>query len=255
MTEPLAKAKKEQREMNAAGLKTGFADLDDLLGGLQNGKLYVLGGRPGMGKTVFAINIARNLAIKNEKNVLYVSMELDERQLVSKFLLLGSCMPEGIMVEDSLGVVSARVLREKLTNKPKAERPDVIIIDYLHLKYIENKSMFRYSEYELEYRRLKKVAKKLNIPIFILSQIGRDIDCRQDKRPLLTDIQGFDIIGEDGDVAMFLYRDDYYYSETDKQGIAELIIRKNNMGDTGTVYLEFIPERILFRECEIAHDN
>lgn len=238
----------EGMKMRTVGLKTGFTELDDLIGGLQKGKLYVLGSRPAMGKTAFGINIARNVSISNEKSVLYVSFELGAEQLISRFFLLFNSMPERIMIEDSIEMVFIEDLCKWISDMPQNKKPDVIIIDYFQFMTSKENSFSLGEERSSICKHLKQMAKEMDSAILLLSQVSRQAERRTDFRPVISDLEDVGIDEQSPDVIMTLYRENYYKPEAGKSGITEVIIRKNDMGATGTVELDFIPEQLLFVE-------
>ena len=260
------------------GLKTGFIDLDNMLGGLQKGKLYILGARTGMGKTAFAINLARNIAIRNGNKVLFASLEMSMHQFISKLFFVESgfdlerlrkcsdnweedkqiskaarrIWASDITVDDTAGM-SVEELRESFLEIPQDRRPDVIIIDYFQLMSENMKYQSRMEEIVFICGCLKKMAEEFDVPILALSLISRAVDIRQGHRPELPDFLYLYKCAMEQyvDVVISLYRDDYYVSgDAPKNGIAEMTILKNSIGETGTVYLNFIPERLEFTNCK-----
>ncbi len=238
------------------GLPSGFNALDNIINGLNRSDLIILAARPGMGKTSFALNIATNVARKTNKDVAIFSLEMSKEQLATRVLssesrvgmkqlqtgeLNGedwerlavnaqqiSSMP--IYVDDTSGLSVSEI-------KAKARRLKnlgLIVIDYLQLMEGSG-SDNRVQEVSAMTRALKIMAKDLNVPVITLSQLSRASDRRDDKRPMLADLRESGSIEQDADIVLFLYREDYYNKETEKQNIAECIIAKNRHGETKAV--------------------
>ena len=246
------------------GVTTGFYDLNDVTSGLQKTDLIILAARPSMGKTAFALNLARNVAVEGKKPVAIFSLEMSKQQLVKRMLCAEA---EVEMSRVNLGNMQARDF-EKLVNamsslaeakiyinetsttatdiKAQCRRLlmeekelGLIVIDYLQLMDGgSNKTDDRNQYIAAISRSLKMLAKELNVPIIALSQLSRGVESRTDKRPMLSDLRDSGAIEQDADIVMFIYRDEYYNKDnTENKGKAEIIIAKHRNGATGTVEL------------------
>lgn len=258
----------EEREANKgqlSGVNTGFFDLNTLTSGFQKSDLIILAARPAMGKTSFALNLAENVALKAQKPVAVFSLEMSKEQLVQRLLCaraevdssrvrtgqlhsedwekLGEAMAElgeaPIFIDDSAGV-TVMELRGKCRRLQAQCGGDLglIVIDYLQL--IEGRSNDnRINQISEISRGLKLIAREINVPVLALSQLSRAVEARQDKRPMLSDLRESGSIEQDADIVMFIYRDDYYNDESEKPGIADIIIAKQRSGPTGQIELLF----------------
>ena len=261
----------EQLEERAAnknsltGLNTGFYDLNSFTSGLQKSDLIILAARPSMGKTALALNIAENVALINRSPVAIFSLEMGKEQLVQRLLCsraeidssrvrtgqlrdddwakLGSAMGElgeaPIFIDDSAGA-TVMELRGKC-RRLKAQHGDLglVIIDYLQLIEGRSNNDNRVNQMGEISRGLKLLARELNVPIIALSQLSRAVESRQDKRPMLSDLRDSGAIEQDADIVLMIYRDEYYNPETEKAGIADLIIAKQRSGPVGSLELVF----------------
>jgi replicative DNA helicase len=246
------------------GIPTGFRDLDQITGGLQAGELIVIAARPSMGKTAFALNIARNAAVDHGKKVAIFSLEMTTRSLVLRLLAAearidSSAFRRGFIAHnDHTRLVnaagrlanaqiwiddgsSATLLEIKAKSRRlKAERGlDLVVVDYLQLAHSDGKVERREQEISEISRGLKALAKELDIPVLTLSQLNRGPEARADKRPMLADLRESGAIEQDADLIGFIYRDEVYNKDSDDEGIAELIISKQRNGPTGLIRLRF----------------
>lgn len=246
------------------GISTGFFKLDEMLSGLIAGNLYFVAGRPAMGKTSFAINIAQSVAIKSKKNVLIFSLEMSKEELTnritssealisSEHIRKGSitesdldCFLEiltplssaSIFIDDSADL-SVLQLKSKAKKLKIEKNIDLIVIDYLQLMS-GMKSDNRLNEITNITRNLKILAKELNIPVVCISQLSRECDKRSDSRPILSDLRDSGSIEQDADVVIFIYRDEYYKPNLDEnKNLCEVIVAKHRNGKTGTVTVGF----------------
>ena len=258
------------------GVSTGFTDLDKYTSGLQSGDLVIVAGRPSMGKTAFALNIAENVAIQSKLPVAVFSMEMGGTQLVMRMLSSVGRLDQSILKNGSLKDEHWERLNEavtKLTDAPifidetagltalelraRARRLarrfnnrlGLIVIDYLQLMSGSGRSDNRASELGEISRSLKALAKELQVPVIALSQLSRTVEQRTDKRPMMSDLRESGAIEQDADLIMFMYRDEYYHPDTDKKGMAECIIGKHRNGPTGRVFLTFMGQFTRFENA------
>jgi len=258
----------EEREANKgqlSGVNTGFHDLNTLTSGFQKSDLIIIAARPAMGKTSFALNIAENIAVNFKQPVAIFSLEMSKEQLVQRLLCaraevdssrvrsgqlhtedwarLGKAMSElgeaPVYIDDSAGVTIME-LRGKC-RRLQAQcggKLGLIVIDYLQL--IDGRSSDnRINQISEISRGLKLLARELNVPVVALSQLSRAVEARQDKRPMLSDLRESGSIEQDSDIVMFIYRDEYYNKESERPGIADIIIAKQRSGPTGEIELLF----------------
>jgi replicative DNA helicase len=263
---------------NITGIPSFFADLDSMTSGWQPSDLIILAARPAMGKTSFGLNMAQNAALKAKKPVAVFSLEMSKEQLVQRImsseamidqpkLRTGRLMDEEwvrltkasqplSMAElyiDDTPAISVLELRAK-ARRLKAEKGlSLIVIDYLQLMQVGKRSENRQQEISEISRSLKALARELNVPIIALSQLSRAVEQSPDKRPSLSHLRESGALEQDADLVMFIYREDYYIQESEKPGIAEIIIAKHRNGPTGTVELGFIKEFTKFVNLDRNH--
>ena len=266
-----------------SGTSTGLRDLDKFINGLNKSDLMLLAARPGMGKTSMALNLALNVAKKNpKKTVAFFSLEMSKQQLVTRlianesFVDLKKLTTGNLTMEEwsKIGVASAALSQTDLRvdDNPllsvaqmnaKCRRIDdlaLVIIDYLQLMTSAGTGRSYSGENRQQVvsdisRSLKIMAKELNVPVLCLSQLSRANESRQDKRPMLSDLRESGAIEQDADEVLFLYREDYYNKDTEKQNVAECIIAKNRHGETGTVELQWLPQFTTFADREWRHNE
>lgn len=276
-TELVTESMKNGGKPIMSGLGTGFGELDKRIYGLNRSDLIILAARPGMGKTAFALNMAVNVAKKyRDKSVCIFNLEMSKEQLVSRIMsseaLVSSevmrtgKLPSGstdemdrvikttqglqsldIYIDDTPGT-NVSAIKAKLR---RIKNLGLVIIDYLQLmnamgKYNGN----RVSEVSEITRSLKIMAKELNVPVIVLSQLARETEKRPDKRPLLSDLRDSGSIEQDADIVMFLYRNSYYDKTDPNQNTCECIVAKNRHGESGTVYLGWLGEYTKFTEVK-----
>jgi len=263
------------------GISTGFYDLDNYLSGFQKGDLIVLAARPGMGKSSFALDIARNVATKQKEPVAVFSLEMSKDQVVDRFIAsqanidlwrmrtgkmrdedfekiqiaYGELYEAPIYIDDSL-TTNVLDIRSK-SRKLRAESGlSMIVVDYLQLLEGKNKES-RVQEVSEISRHLKSLARELNIPILACAQLSRAVEQRPDKRPILSDLRESGSIEQDADVVLFIFRESYYKPENQENkektpniNIAEIIIAKHRNGPTGVVKLFWDREKVSFRNLE-----
>lgn len=263
------------------GLATGFVELDKMTAGFQRNDLIIVGARPSVGKTAFALNIAQNVATKTGENVAIFSLEMGAEQLVMRMLCaegnidsqrlrtgsltdedwgkltmaMGSLSNAGIFIDDTPGV-RVQDIRSKCRRLKQEGGLGMVIIDYLQLILGSGRSgENRQQEVSEISRSLKQLARELEIPVIALSQLSRGVEQRQDKRPMMSDIRESGSIEQDADIVAFLYRDDYYDKESENKNIIEIIIAKQRNGPTGTVSLAFVKEYNKFVNLERRFDD
>lgn len=263
------------------GIATGFTELDKITAGFQRNDLIIVGARPSVGKTAFALNIGQNVATKAEENVAIFSLEMGAEQLVMRMLCaegnidaqrlrtgsltdedwgkltmaMGSLSNAGIFIDDTPGV-RVQDIRSKCRRLKQEHGLGMIIIDYLQLILGSGRSgENRQQEVSEISRSLKQLARELEVPVIALSQLSRGVEQRQDKRPMMSDIRESGSIEQDADIVAFLYREDYYDKEAEDKNIIEIIIAKQRNGPTGTVSLAFVKEYNKFVNLERRFDT
>jgi len=253
------------------GIPTGFYDLDRMTAGLQKGDLIILAGRPGMGKTAFALDIARNASKLANIGVAIFSLEMGKQQLCARMLCAeakvnfqrfrtgqldsqewqkitqaASTLSQLPIYIDETPGINILELKAKARKLLKEISLGLIVIDYLQLMKGLEKKERREQEISEISAGLKSLAKELNIPILALSQLNRKVEERPDKRPQLSDLRESGALEQDADVILFIYRDEFYNKETPEKGIAEIIIGKQRNGPIGVVKLNYFPQYTSF---------
>jgi len=264
----------ESGAKEAAGISTGFLELDRLTTGMHEGDLIVVGGRPSIGKSAFALNVAEHVATRCQLPVLIFSLEMDCRQLMERLVsAVGrvnlQCLrtadlddAEWNRVSDATERLAAAPLviddspslsideLSSLARERASEigRLGLVVVDYLQLIAARGPGAeTRAGQIGEISRGLKLLARELNCPVMALSQLNRALELRADKRPVMSDLRDSGTIEEDADVVAFVYRDDYYtHSNSKRPGIAEIIVGKQRNGPTGTVQLCFLPRHNRF---------
>ena len=268
------------REQLITGIATGFHDIDYMTSGLQRGDLIIVAARPSMGKTAFSVCIAQNAALQpqhhGEKAVVGIfSLEMSKEQLVQRLLCsqarvdahrlrsgmlnkedwrrlavaVGELTEAKIFLDDTpgLSVLEMRAKARRLKNEQKAL--DLLIIDYMQLMSGRGRYESRQQEVSQISRELKMLAKELNVPLIALSQLSRAPETRTGShKPQLSDLRESGSIEQDADVVMFIYREEVYKPETEKQNIAEIIIGKQRNGPVGSVELVFLKQLTRFED-------
>ena len=254
------------RKQHITGVPSGFIDLDYRTAGFHGSELILIAARPAMGKTAFALNIATNAVLRANVPTAVFSLEMSKEQLVNRILSSESMvdsnkirtgkleeddwtklaeaigpLSEGEMYIDDTPGINIMEIRAKCRKLKIEKNIGLVVIDYLQLIQGSGKrNGSREQEISEISRSLKILAKELNVPVIALSQLSRAAEQRPDHRPMLSDLRESGAIEQDADIVMFLYRDDYYNPDTDKKGIAEVIIAKHRGGSTGTVDLRWL---------------
>ena len=263
----------------AQGTKTGFSGIDNVLAGMGNSDLILVGARPGMGKTSFCLNIATNVALQTGKNVCIFSLEMSAEQLVNRVISSEAMIDSyalrtgkldndqwteianatsrlagtNILIDDTSGI-SVSGMKAKLR---RVQNLGLVVIDYLQLMQSDRRSDNRVNEVADISRALKIMAKELNVPIICCAQLSRGPENRPDKRPMLSDLRDSGAIEQDADTVIFLYRSEYYdVDANDEEGsIAEVIIAKNRHGSTGNVKVGWIGRYTKFRSIDTSREE
>jgi replicative DNA helicase len=257
------------------GVETGFVDLDRMTSGFQPSDLIIIAGRPSMGKTSFALDIARFAAVKRGVPTAIFSLEMSKEQLGLRLLCsearvdsqkvrtgflgksdwpklteAGSKLTESPIFIDDSPAVSVLDVRAKARRLYAEHKVGLIIIDYLQLMHSTKNSESRQLEISEISRGIKALAKELNVPIVALSQLSRGVESRTDKRPLLSDLRESGSIEQDADVVMFIYRDEVYNPEGGEEGKAEILVRKQRNGPIGEAHIAFLKHYTRFENLE-----
>lgn len=253
------------------GVPTGFIDFDTKTAGLQKSDLILLAARPSMGKTAFALNIAQNAAIRGKVPTAMFSLEMSKEQLVNRMICseammdaqklrtgeledddwpklvqaMGPLSEAPIYIDDTPGI-SPMEIRSKCRKLKLEHGLGLIVIDYLQLMSGNGRNDSRQQEISEISRSLKAIAREMEAPVIALSQLSRACEQRADHRPMLSDLRESGAIEQDADIVAFLYRDEYYFPESEKKNQAELIIAKQRNGPTGTVDLTWLGQYTKF---------
>ncbi|MBQ9814645.1 MAG: replicative DNA helicase [Lachnospiraceae bacterium] len=256
---------------NVTGIPTGFIDLDNMLSGLQRSDLVIVAARPSMGKTAFVLSIADYVAFRKEMSVAIFSLEMAKEQLVNRLFSMEAKIDaqnirsgnlsekewedlmeasetisaSKIIIDDTPGI-SMTELRSRCRKYKLEEDIQMVLIDYIQLMSSGGRVESRQQEISEISRGLKALARELNVPVLVLSQLNRAVDTRSGNRPVLSDIRESGSIEQDADVIMFLYRDDYYNPDTEKKNVAEVIVAKQRNGPVGTIELTWQPKYTRF---------
>ena len=258
---------------SVVGLPTGFKTLDEKTSGLHRSDLIILAARPGMGKTAFALNIAEQCAIKAGASVLIFSLEMSQEQLGQRLIAMqarveSEKLKKGeldrkdwdrinvalnelngtkIVIDDTPGV-SIMEMRNKCRRLKAEQGLDLIVVDYLQLMTFDGRADSRQQEISALSRHLKLLAREMDCPVIVLSQLSRAPELRQDKRPMLSDLRESGSIEQDADIVIFLYRDDYYNENTEKPGVCEVHLAKHRSGSTDRIELTWVARYTKFSD-------
>ena len=260
------------------GVPSGFSDLDQLTGGLQRSDLIIVAARPSMGKSAFALGLAYGAAVQHGKSVGMFTLEMSAEQMVQRLLstetgvdsqrlrlgmiddsewdrisrAFGRLAEANIFIDDSANA-SIMDVRSKARRLQAEHGLDLVIVDYLQLmsgRRTEN----RVNEVSEITRGLKGLARELNVPVIALSQLSRAVETRADHKPMLSDLRESGSIEQDADIVMFIYRDDKYDENSEKKGIAEIIVAKHRNGPVGTINLRFFERTARFADLELYRE-
>ena len=254
-----------KHEGGLTGITTGFRDLDSKTSGWQKSDLIILAARPAMGKTAFALSLALNAAIKGGASIMIFSMEMAREQLGQRLLAMESKVDmqklktgnldrrdwddinlaldalsgTNINIDDTPGI-SIMEMKSKCRRLKAEKGLDLVIIDYLQLMNPEGRADSRTQEISVISRNLKLLARELDCPVIVLSQLSRAPEQRTDHRPMLSDLRESGSIEQDADIVIFLYRDEYYNTDTEAPGECEVILAKQRSGPTGTIKVAWL---------------
>ena len=247
------------------GLPTGFTRLDEFTAGLQGGDLIIIAGRPSMGKTSLALNIAENAALGARKSAAVFSMEMSVEQLAFRMVSsLGrvdqSHLRNGRFSDDDWPRINGAIQqmqeapilyrrhachdadgsRARARRLQRERGLDLIVVDYLQLMRVAGAAENRATEISEISRGLKALARELNVPVIALSQLNRSVETRTDKKPVMSDLRESGAIEQDADLILFIYRDEVYNSDSPRKGIADIHIAKQRNGPIGEFPLTFL---------------
>lgn len=269
-----------QNDGQGNGVPSGFPDLDSMTSGFQKGDMVLIAARPSMGKTTFALNITEHAALRAGKHVAIFSCEMSKEQLAYKLLCseanvdmlklrtgtlddkdwesiaraTGPLSRAKIFIDDTAGI-SVMEMRSKARKLNMEHGIDMIVIDYLQLMSGSKGTESRQQEVSEISRSIKALAKEIECPVIALSQLSRAPEQRADHRPMLSDLRESGSIEQDADLAMFLYRDEYYNKDTEDKNIGEVIIAKQRNGPVGTVKLAWLGQFSKYAPLEVIHSE
>jgi replicative DNA helicase len=247
------------------GVATGYADLDRMTAGLQPGDLVIVAGRPSMGKTTLALNVAENAAISANVPVAVFSMEMSREQLSMRMIsslgrvdqshlrtgafgdedwarinsAIAQMKTAPIYIDDSASLTPTEV-RARARRLSRERGLGLVVVDYLQLMQVPGTKENRATEISEISRSLKALARELKVPVIALSQLNRSVEQRTDKKPVMSDLRESGAIEQDADLIMLIYREEVYEPDTPRKGIADIIVAKQRNGPTGEVHLTFL---------------
>lgn len=273
LTQILEEIKQKLKTAKLPGLLSSFSDLDAITQGFHNSDLIIIAGRPSMGKTAFSLTLAKNIAAKFSNKIVFFSLEMTKQQLFYRLLSTETLISqtklrsgrisreEWVQINDAISklsnlslyiddtpniTVSEMHFKIKRLKQEKEQPLGAVFIDYLQLLEDIEKNDNRVQELSKITRSLKKLARELNVPIIVMSQLSRNVETRINKRPMLSDLRESGSIEQDADIVMMLYRDEYYNSNTLEKNIIEIILAKHRNGPVGTAKLKFNPQYLYF---------
>lgn len=265
LTATLSKIHEFMSSDKLTGVSTGFRDLDNMTSGMQDADLIIVAGRPSMGKTIMAMNLAEHVAIKEDLPVLVFSMEMPAEAIAMRLLsslssieqnkvrtanlkdtdwarfsaTVGLVSNKKLLIDDTGGLTPIEVRARARRVAREHKGLSLIVVDYLQLMRLPTKAENRATEISEISRSLKALAKELNVPVVALSQLNRSLEQRPDKRPVMSDLRDSGALEQDADLIMFIYRDEVYNPDSKDKGTAEIIIGKHRNGPVGTVRLAY----------------
>ncbi|MCH5213184.1 MAG: replicative DNA helicase [Oscillospiraceae bacterium] len=268
-------AKNAENKGGITGISTGFDELNKRTGGFHGGELIIIAGRPGMGKSTFAVNIAEHVSISQGKTVAIFNLEMPKEQIVNRILCSQALVNNGrirtgsmemddwekicdvadtiakapLYIDDTASITVSQI-RAKCRRLKQTKNLEMVIIDYLQLMQSSGRSENRQQEISEISRSLKVLAKELDIPVIALSQLKRESESQKGKRPILSDLRESGAIEQDADMVMFLFRSYYYSKDPEEKDLAECIIAKNRSGETDSFNLGFKGEYTKFQNIE-----
>jgi replicative DNA helicase len=269
-----------QSQGQLTGVATGYTDLDRMTAGLQPGDLVIVAGRPSMGKTTLALNIAENAAIAGNTPVAVFSMEMSREQLSMRMIsslgrvdqshlrtgmfgdedwarinsAIAQMKAAPVYIDDS-GALTPTEVRARARRLSRERGLGLIVIDYLQLMQVPGTKENRATEISEISRSLKALAKELKLPVIALSQLNRSVEQRTDKKPVMSDLRESGAIEQDADVIILIYREEVYDPDTPRKGIADIIIAKQRNGPTGEVHLTFLGKYTRFENMATGDYN
>ncbi|MBI2356586.1 replicative DNA helicase [Candidatus Dojkabacteria bacterium] len=270
------RAERAEREGTYTGIPTGFRDLDNVIGGFQKSDLIILAARPSVGKSSFALSMLKNISVENKNKALIFSLEMSQTQILDRMLgmqaevsfwdtrtgklndemferlavAMGELAESQILIDDTPGQ-HINEIRTKARRMALERGVDIIIVDYLQLIRGSSKEGRTQEVAEIS-QGLKNIARELNVPVIALSQLSRAIESRTSRRPQLSDLRDSGSIEQDADIVIFIDREETYNPDTEKKGIADIIVSKHRNGPTGDLEMAFVKNiasfKTLYRE-------
>ncbi|HRI05410.1 MAG TPA: replicative DNA helicase [Candidatus Dojkabacteria bacterium] len=258
------RAERAEREGTYLGIPSGFRDLDNVIGGFQPSDLIILAARPSVGKTAFALSLLKSVAVQNKNKALIFSLEMSNTQILDRLLgmqaevsfwdtrtgklndemferlavAMGELAESTILIDDTPGQ-HINEIRTKARRVALERGIDIIIVDYLQLLHGSSKEGRTQEVAEIS-QGLKNIARELNVPVIALSQLSRAVESRNSRRPQLSDLRDSGSIEQDADVVIFIDREETYNPDTERKGIADIIIAKHRNGPTGDIEMAFV---------------
>ncbi|MCC7290179.1 replicative DNA helicase [bacterium] len=271
LKEAYERAERAEHEESYLGISTGFRDLDALLGGMQKSDLIILAARPSVGKTSLALDVVRHASLSEKKKVVIFSLEMSRVQIIDRLISMQSGIPfwdtrtgkmtdemfakyadamgelaEGVVMVDDTPGQHINEIRTKARRLALERGIDLIIVDYLQLLHGSSREGRTQEVSEIS-QGLKNIARELEVPVIALSQLSRAVESRTSRRPQLSDLRDSGSIEQDADVVIFIDREETYNPDTERKGIAELILAKHRNGPTGNVDIAFVKELASYR--------